>query len=318
MQTGKELYRVKDTEQTWSSRFSPDGKTALVATGGWSTRPSDIIVWDVQTGKEIRRLTGHPAGILFADFSPDGRMAISIGGQGTVILWDMPSGQQIKRFPAHDNNNALDTGAAASFSPDGRTVLAGLANGTIILWDVATAQEIRRFVGHTNIVGSLLFSPDGRTVVSSSWDNTVILWDVATGKIIQRMADHSASVYRMALSPDGRFAFAGSSDNTSTLWDLKTGQLIRRFNLAKTNSAAGFSPDGHSILVGLQDGSVQLWRIDSPDEMSSWVFGNRYVPDLDCRQRDLYRLKPTCDSSGSFPTHTPFPTTASPATTAPQ
>jgi WD40 repeat protein len=317
------LYRFTDTEQTWSSRFSPDGQTALIATGGYSGRPSDIIVWDVTTGKEIRRLTGHPSGVLFADYSPDGRMAISIGGaiggESVVILWDMATGQQIRHFPAYENDNSLDIGIAASFSPDGRTVLTGFENGKIILWDVATAQEIRRFVGHTNIVGSVLFSRDGRTFVSSSWDNTVILWDVATGQIIHRMADHSASVYRMALSPDGRYAFAGSGDNTSTLWDLKTGQVVRRYLVNKATPSASFSADGHSILVGLQDGSVQLWRIDSLDEMLTWLPSNRYVPDLDCRQRQLYRLTPACDANGVFPTHTPFPTTSPPgATTASQ
>ena len=114
--------------------------------------PADVVLWDVETGQEIRRFVGHPAGVFSVDFSPDGRMAVSSGGKGAIILWDVATGQEIRRFRGDMRVTISTVGSySAVFSPDGRTLLTSFGDGKLILWDVATGQEIRQFVGHTAI-----------------------------------------------------------------------------------------------------------------------------------------------------------------------
>src|ERR1041384_4115912 len=78
--------------------FSPDGR--VVATGDSGT--GDVVLWDVATGREVRRLTdnkGDPGaqdidGWLWGAFSPDGlTLATSVGPN--VRLWNLLTGKRV-------------------------------------------------------------------------------------------------------------------------------------------------------------------------------------------------------------------------------
>ena len=68
--------------------FSPDSKI-LVATG-FVELISNIRMklWDVETGEEIRTLSGHTELIESLAFSHDGKILASGSFDGTVLLWD--------------------------------------------------------------------------------------------------------------------------------------------------------------------------------------------------------------------------------------
>jgi hypothetical protein len=71
---------------------------------------------------------------------------------------------------------------------------------------------------------------------------------------------------------------------------------------------AAFSPDGHKAIVSLFDGTAELWRIDATlDELLSWIKANRYVPELTCEQKALYRLKPLCPENSPTPANEATP-----------
>ena len=71
--------------------YSPDGRF-LVACCNRSTRnPREqmIRIWDVVTGQEVRRFTGHLAPVWSVAFTADGRSVISGGADGTALVWDV-------------------------------------------------------------------------------------------------------------------------------------------------------------------------------------------------------------------------------------
>jgi len=55
-------------------------------------------LWYVETGRELRRFTGHTDGIHRTAFSPDGRCVLSGSKDNTVRLWDVETGQELRRF----------------------------------------------------------------------------------------------------------------------------------------------------------------------------------------------------------------------------
>jgi RNA polymerase sigma factor (sigma-70 family) len=83
--TGKLLHQVDidDKESFRRLAFSPDSRR-LAAAGRWTAR-----VWDVATGKELRRFEGHRGEITSVAFSPDGRRLATASKDSTVLVWDV-------------------------------------------------------------------------------------------------------------------------------------------------------------------------------------------------------------------------------------
>ena len=70
--------------------YSPDGRW-LASAAAMSYRPvepGEVMLWDAETGREIRTFAGHTAGVLGVAFSPDGRWLASGCGDGIVRIWD--------------------------------------------------------------------------------------------------------------------------------------------------------------------------------------------------------------------------------------
>jgi WD40 repeat protein len=270
--SGKEIRSFNGHPGEISSvAFSPNGQQVLIGIGtlygevGGDTGDSTARLWDVASGREIRRFKGHSDGVSSVAFSPNGKQIATGGHDKTARLWDVASGREVRRLQGH-----AEPVNSVAFSPNGEQVLtgAGTVGGTPVepqirdntarLWDAATGSEVRRFEGHSSPVTSVAFSPDGMHVLTGSWDNTVRLWNAASGKEIRRFEGHS-EVTSVAFSPDGK-VLTGSADSKARLWDAATGTKIRKFEgHAAPVELVYFSPDGKRVLICSEDNSVRVW-----------------------------------------------------------
>lgn len=119
--------------------FSPDGQR--IASGGTVWQKSaqvagPVVILDRLTGRELRTLEGHRAGVLSVAFSPDGRRLASGGYDGTLRLWDTSTGKDTARISGHD-----DTIHCVAFSPDGRLLVSCGNNGLVLLHDLSRLTE---------------------------------------------------------------------------------------------------------------------------------------------------------------------------------
>jgi len=278
----------------------PNGKSAL--TGFFD---GTIILWDIETGAEIRRFSGHapgnynPTGVVTHSgvndiaLSQDGLMALSGGDDGLVILWDVNTGKEIHRFEGH--SGAVRT---VAISPDSLTAISGGLSGTsltepgeLILWDMRTGQEIHRFEGQMEAIVDIAIDPDGHTVMASSGEveyssepfqtYSLLLWDIETGEIIHRFKDIDRDVSGVAISANSPLALTASTDHNLYLWDLETGQQVSVME-GHTDSVrvAAFSPDGRRILSGGGDGEVLLWSVEKEEVLTRFDVHTAGVNDI--------------------------------------
>jgi len=90
-----------------------------------------IRLWEVTTGKELRRFEGHSSWVTSVAFSPDGRYILSGSKDKTLKLWEVSTGRELRRFEGHS-----DSVNSVAFSPDGRYILSGSSDSTIRLWEL--------------------------------------------------------------------------------------------------------------------------------------------------------------------------------------
>ena len=84
-QLGFKAMAYDDTE-VWGNTllFSPDDTVLVIGliNGG------GIELWDLTSGEKLTTLDGHTNDVQTLTFSPDDKMLVSAGGDGTVLLWD--------------------------------------------------------------------------------------------------------------------------------------------------------------------------------------------------------------------------------------
>ena len=92
--SGQEAVRLeglREREGIYNLAYSPDGRYLVACCNRSPGKPRDqmIRIWDVVTGQELRRFTGHLAPAWSAAFTADGRSVISAGADGTALVWDV-------------------------------------------------------------------------------------------------------------------------------------------------------------------------------------------------------------------------------------
>lgn len=228
--------------------ISPDGQRIISA-----GRDSNIIVWDVKTGRQIYNLT-HLHGVYAIAIHPDGQTFFSAGGDRAIKIWNLQSGREIGSLEGHRggiftlcitaNGNLLISGGddgirvwdirarrevwkfgeysrgirSLAISPDGQTLVSG-SDQRIKVWNLQKRQETFSFYGHADWVRTIVFSPDSKTFLSAG-DSNIKVWDASTGKKIYSFKAHSKPIGSLALSYDGQILVSGSFDSTVKVWRL--------------------------------------------------------------------------------------------------
>ncbi|HKB36953.1 MAG TPA: PQQ-binding-like beta-propeller repeat protein, partial [Gemmataceae bacterium] len=244
-----------------------------------------VRVWDIATGKELRRLD-HPDNpssdspyqtVVHTALSGDGKVLACSAGQGVIQLWEPASGRQ--RGPTL---GAPTTVVALALSSDGKQLAWCGHDGSLRLWETSSGREVHAFdkadrqaqERYYGLNAGLAFSPDGRVLASSSLEvdddklqAVVRLWDVTGGTLHARLAPAGDRVEASCpvFSPDGRWLAWGAAPGTVLLTDVATGEELRRFEDGPTRlGGLVFGPDGRTLYAKRRgESSIVAWDVDS-------------------------------------------------------
>jgi WD40 repeat protein len=244
--TGRPLHRIPTLRYVFSLAFSPDGKMVLVSGG---------LLFDVATGKELRKLQGARPVHEAVALSADGRTAAA--GEGNdVMLWDVATGKELRKL-----QGSAGAVHALAFAPDGTSLAVADLRGEVVLWGVATGKMLRRHKGHEGGAWAVAFAPCGKVLASGGKDGLIRLWDVATGQELRQLKGHAGAVYALAFTPSGTALASGGADKTIRLWAPATGKEIRRWRAsAVAVRSVAFAPGGKTLAsAGGWDHALRLW-----------------------------------------------------------
>jgi len=223
--------------------YSPDG--AYLASG---SSDKTIKIWEVETGRLLRTLTGHTDDVYSVSYSPDGKYLASGSDDKTVKLWEVATGECVKTLSGH-----TDIVRSVSFAPNGKYFASNSDDETIKVWEVATGNCVKTLIGSESL-SSVSYSPDGKYLVSASV-GTAKLWEVASGNCVKTLSGG-----RIAYNPDG--AYLAIAYVSITILKVPTGECIKEIgDDSSTVYSVAYSPDG--TVASASYGEVKLWDAKS-------------------------------------------------------
>jgi WD40 repeat protein len=173
----------------------------------------------------LRRLDGHKGGASAAALTPDGRLGLTGGRDGSVCVWDV------------------------SMSTKGQQ---------------AGGLYLHTLTGHTAAVAGLAVTPDGRTALSGGEEGSLRAWDTSTGDCLQRVA-LAFPPRHVGLTVDGRLAMAACQGQPPEVWDLTTGRRVAVFGQPLLSAgAAALLPDGRAVIVANAGHDLEVLGLDEP------------------------------------------------------
>jgi eukaryotic-like serine/threonine-protein kinase len=141
-------------------RFSPDGK--LLACSCTKNESSEVLIWDVSTGRQVCPPILLSRSVLALAFSPNSERIATAGSDGSARIWNAFTGQPVTPPLMH-----RWTVFAVQFSADGRRIVTGSGDHTARVWDSETGELICPPFHHNGYVHKVIFSPDGSQIVAA-------------------------------------------------------------------------------------------------------------------------------------------------------
>lgn len=279
------------TEGVLSISFSKDGQRLLTSSYDKTAR-----LWDVASGRQLRRFWGHNWWVWDANFSSDERRIVTASQDGTAVIWSVETGEKGAPFTGHQGPIY-----SAHFSPDPESthVVTSGYDRRILLWKpedivpfnfekIVSGQKVEptpyiAFEGHQESVQSAEFSQDGSMIISASHDNTVKLWDVETVKAIKTFRGHDSWVQAATLLNDGKWILSASHDAQLKLWNIAGYAEIRTLKgrvLAKHVDAildVSFSKDGKRLVTASRDKTAISWDVSTGKPETEFTEGHAFL-----------------------------------------
>ena len=219
--TGRQLNEIKlgsTAEGIYPFQFSSDTNLLAGRKRESDAEPESILVWHMETGKQIGCFTEYSGEMEKLCFSPDGSYLATGSSDGILHVWGVNSGEKETTYTDYG-----DAQIFPHYAPEDGWIAAVVSDRKIEVWNIEQNRKLHEFErrgdsryacfsedgeqlavasrseikiwtkgnnsgshtvltlhGHIPTMDTLAFSADEKTLAAGLWGDNVLLWDVAS------------------------------------------------------------------------------------------------------------------------------------------
>ncbi|CAG5127836.1 unnamed protein product [Candidula unifasciata] len=245
----------------------PFGVAQLILT----CQDGEIRVWNLSTGKELRRfvLANKICNVLA--ISRDGKTIVSGWNDGRMRIFGFKT-KDLSLELKHVIMDAHNKGVTAlALTSAGNTIISGGGEGMIRVWDIVSAtdhtgkKEIRAelrhsFKEHKNFVSEIIMRSNDKEFASAGGDGATIIWDLVKGT--RKNAVFANTLFKsVAFGEEELQILTCGTDHKLGYWETYDGSLIRELEGSKSGAinSLDITTDQRYFVTGGEDKLVKLW-----------------------------------------------------------
>lgn len=260
------------------AKFSPDDKSVITTWRTPPTSPSQMRLWDIQSGKGklLQIFDGESNSFIGVPyFSPDGTLVL-VGYNSKAILWDTKTGEQVHVFE-RDKRHLNDI-TDAFFSADGVYIVTAGSEG-VNIWETKSGKNRLHILPNRLLLKTRL-SSDGNFLLLIEVDGGASLWSVKNNRKLYTFDNAADAMF----SPNGKWIITNGSDGLS-LWEVSNPKIIKNFDAQVGWSVFEISFDSKYLfaLDRLWE-HLYIWNIETGSQIKSFEGRNiegKFFPDRD-------------------------------------
>ncbi|WJX10489.1 hypothetical protein P8452_01206 [Trifolium repens] len=210
----------------------------------------DIYLWEVETGRLLKKWHAHLRAITCLVFSEDDSLLISGSEDGYVRVWslfrlfDDLSNQEAKNLYEYSfsGHTMRVTDVVIGYGGSNAIIISASDDRTCKVWSISSGTLLRSIV-FPSIINAIALDPAEHVFYAGSSDGNIYIAALNTDRItttnnfgkhiIGSFSNHSKAVTCLTYGKVGDLLISGSEDGIVRVWNAKTRNIVRMFKHAK-------------------------------------------------------------------------------------
>lgn len=198
-----------------SLSFNKDGRYMASA-----SQDDEIIFWDMENFKEIKRIKKYGKGVRAVVLSPKGdKLYIAFPKE----VYEYETSKWLNTAIIEGYENGI---YSIAINSTGEKLAAGSKLGEIYITDIKK-QEIEKVIkAGRQLIISLDFAGNKNTLASGSYDRNIRVYNIENGKTISEFSMFNDTIRGVVLNNEGSKVLAGSDDGNILIYNIENSRII--------------------------------------------------------------------------------------------